>query len=100
MVSDEEKEMIQERMRYFGADNMGAYIRKQAIEGYIIQLDTTDIRELVRVLRVTSNSLNQLTKRVHETGNIYEEEIKDLRQSYNKMWGMAEEIMIRLADIN
>ena len=51
------------------------------------------------MLRVTSNSLNQLTKRVHETGSIYGEDIEDLRKSYDRLWSAAEEIMLRLAAI-
>lgn len=86
-------------MKQLGTKNMGAYLRKISIDGYVLQLDTTDVRELVRVLRVTSNSLNQLTKRAHETGNVYSEDIEDLRKSYDKLWGIAEEIMVRLASI-
>lgn len=99
MVSPEERSIINERMASIGTKNMGAYLRKMAVDGLIIHLDTVDVRELVRVLRVTSNSLNQLTKRVHETGSIYGDDIEDLRKSYDKLWGAAEEIMLRLAAI-
>lgn len=99
MVSPEERNIINEKMASIGTKNMGAYLRKMAVDGLIIHLDTADVRELVRVLRVTSNSLNQLTKRVHETGSIYGEDIEDLRKSYDRLWGAAEEIMLRLAAI-
>ena len=99
MVSLEERNIINEKMASIGTKNMGAYLRKMAVDGLIIHLDTADVRELVRVLRVTSNSLNQLTKRVHETGSIYGEDIEDLRKSYDKLWGAAEEIMLRLAAV-
>lgn len=98
-VSSEEKVLIERNMAQLGTHNTEAYLRKVAIDGYIVKLDMTDVRELVRVLRVTSNSLNQLTKRVHQTGNLYRDDIEDLRQSYDKLWGMAEEIMVRLATI-
>lgn len=99
MVSPEERELINEKIASIGTKNMGAYLRKMAVDGLIIHLDTADVRELVKVLRITSNSLNQLTKRVHETGSIYSEDIEDLRKSYDKLWGAAEEIMLRLAAI-
>lgn len=98
-VTPEERALIQDRMKRIGTQNMGAYLRKMAIDGYVIQLDTTDVRELVKVLRITSNSLNQLTKRANETGNVYRDDIEDLRKSYNKLWSVAEEIMVRLASI-
>ncbi|MEG0835983.1 MAG: plasmid mobilization relaxosome protein MobC [Christensenellaceae bacterium] len=98
-VTEQEHELIKQKMQELGTKNAEAYLRKMAIDGFIIHLDTGDVRELVRLLRVTSNSLNQLTKRVHETGSIYGEDIEDLRKSYDGLWGVAEEIMLRLAAI-
>ena len=99
MVSEQERKLIEEKMEQLGTKNMGAYLRKMAIDGYVIQLDLSDIRELVSLLRKTSNSLNQLTKRVHQTGNIYGEDLEALRESYDKLWDTADEILSRLATI-
>lgn len=99
MVSEQERSLIDEKMEQLGTKNLGAYLRKMAVDGYVIRLDLSDIRELVRLLRVSSNSLNQLTKRVHETGNIYGEDMEDLRKSYDKLWETADEILSRLSTI-
>lgn len=99
MVSEHERRLIDKKMMQLGTKNLGAYLRKMAVDGYVIQLDLSDIRELVSLLRRTSNNLNQLTKRVHETGNIYGEDLEDLQQSYDKLWDMAGEILSRLAAI-
>ena len=99
MVTERERSLIDEKMEQLGTKNMGAYLRKMAIDGYVIHLDLSDIRELVTLLRRTGNNLNQLTKRVHETGNIYGEDIEDLRQSYDKLWDMTGEILSRLSSI-
>jgi len=99
MVSEQERKLIEEKMEQLGTKNKGAYLRKMAIDGYVIQLDLSDIRELVSLLRKTSNSLNQLTKRVHQTGNIYGEDLEALRESYDKLWDTADEILSRLATI-
>lgn len=99
MVSEQERNLIDEKMQQLGTKNLGAYLRKMAVDGYVIQLDLCDIRELVSLLRRTSNSLNQLTKRVHETGNIYGEDIEELRKSYDNLWTTADEILCRLSSI-
>ena len=99
MVSEHERSLIDKKMMQLGTKNLGAYLRKMAVDGYVIQLDLSDIRELVSLLRRTSNNLNQLIKRVHETGNIYGEDLEDLQQSYDKLWDMAGEILSRLAAI-
>ena len=99
MVTDYERSLIDEKMEQLGTKNLGAYLRKMAIDGYVIHLDLSDIRELVTLLRRTSNSLNQLTKRVHQTGNIYGEDIDSLRESYDRLWDTADEILSRLYTI-
>lgn len=99
MVTEHERNLIDIKMEQLGTKNMGAYLRKMAVDGYVIHLDLSDIGELVTLLSRTSNSLNQLTKRVHETGNIYGEDIEALRESYNKLWDTADEILSRISAI-
>ena len=70
-----------------------------AIDGYVVRLDLSEIRSLMSLLRRSSNNLNQLTKRAHETGNIYEADIEDMRQEYEKLWAAAGEILTRLYEI-
>ena len=67
-VTPEERAMIEAKMAQLGTTNMGAYLRKMAIDGYVVKLDLPELRELVSLLRYSSNNLNQLTRRVHETG--------------------------------
>ncbi len=97
MVTEQEKEQIKKQMQVIGTQNMGGYLRKMAIDGQIIKLDTTDVKELVRLLRVTSNSLNQLTKHAHITGSVDSTAIEKLRQDYYKLWDVAEKIMLWMA---
>ena len=70
-VTPQEREMIETKMAQFGTTNMAAYLRKMAIDGYVVKLDLPELRELVSLLRYSSNNLNQLTRRAHETGRIY-----------------------------
>ena len=65
-VSPEERAMIEQKMDLLGTTNMAAYLRKMAIDGYAVNLDLPELRELVSLLRRSGNNLNQLTKRVHE----------------------------------
>lgn len=65
-VTPQEREMIETKMAQFGTTNMAAYLRKMAIDGYVVKLDLPELRELVTLLRYSSNNLNQLTRRAHE----------------------------------
>ena len=66
MVNEREKALIEEKMRQLGTKNMGAYIRKMAIDGYVVRLDLSDISELVSLLRRSSNNLNQYAKQFYQ----------------------------------
>lgn len=96
-VSADEMELIQQKMAQFGTKNLSAYLRKMAVDGYVVQLDLPELKELVSLLRRSSNNLNQLTRRVHETGRIYDADLEDLRQGQEKLWEAAEHILSALA---
>ena len=98
-VTPQEREMIETKMAQFGTTNMAAYLRKMAIDGYVVKLDLPELRELVSLLRYSSNNLNQLTRRVHETGRIYDTDLEDMRQSYERLWEAANQILTSLAAI-
>ena len=100
MVNEREKALIKEKMSQLGTKNMGAYIRKMAIDGYVIRLDLSDISELVSLLRRSSNNLNQYAKRAHENGRIYEADIEDIQSSLKSVWEKADQIMTRLSTID
>ena len=98
-VTPEERELIERKMEQYGTQNMAAYLRKMAIDGFVVKLDLPELREMVSLLRRSSNNLNQLTRRVHETGRIYDADLEDIRQSYDKLWDAADKIFTALAAI-
>ncbi len=98
-VTPEEKELIEQKMVQYGTDNMAAYLRKMALDGFVVKLDLPELREMVSLLRRSSNNLNQLTRRVHETGRVYDADLEDIRQSHEKLWDAAEKILAALASI-
>ena len=95
-VTPQEREMIEMKMAQFGTTNMAAYLRKMAIDGYVVKLDLPELRELVSLLRYSSNNL-QLTRRARETGRIYEADLEDIQQNQERIWTAAEKIVSSLA---
>lgn len=97
MVSENERAQIRENMKRLGTRNMGAYLRKMAVSGVWVELDLSDLKEIVSLLRRSSANLNQYVKRAHETGSIYEADIEDLRGDCKELWTMLGELYTRLA---
>ena len=98
-VTPEERELIEQKMTQLGTTNMAAYLRKMAIDGYAVNLELPELREMVSLLRRSSSNLNQLTRRVHETGRFYDADLEELRQSYDGLWDAAQKILSSLAKI-
>ena len=99
-VTPQEREMIETKMAQFGTTNMAAYLRKMAIDGYVVKLDLPELRELVSLLRYSSNNLNQLTRRVHETGRIYDADLEDISRQQEQLWEGVREILTQLSKLS
>ena len=99
-MTPDELQAIQQKMQQFGTTNFSAFVRKMAIDGYVVKLELPELKEMVSLLRYSSNNLNQLTKRVHETGRIYDADLEDLRQSHERLWDAAGDILAALAKLN
>lgn len=98
-LSDEEYDLIQRQMTIFGTDNMSAFIRKMAIDGMVIKLDMPEIQELLRQLRRANANINQIAKRLHETGRIYDTDLEEIL-GYQRETGKAlNEILARLSSL-
>lgn len=83
----EEQALIGERMAEVGISNMGAYMRKMTLNGYMLHVDLSDIRELVPLQRRCANSLNQVAIHVNIYGGIYPDEIKAQQWDYADLLG-------------
>ena len=99
-MTPDELQMIQQKMQQFGTTNFSAFVRKMAIDGYVVKLELPELKEMVSLLRYSSNNLNQLTKRVHETGRIYDADLEDLLKNQERLWDAARDILAALAKLN
>ncbi|GAB2046215.1 plasmid mobilization relaxosome protein MobC [Agathobaculum sp. TL06] len=99
-VSPEELALIEQKMAQLGTKNREAYLRKMALDGYVVRLDLPELKELVSLLRRSSNNLNQLTRRVHETGRIYDADLEDISQRQEALWDGVHRILTQLAKLS
>lgn len=97
--SPEEMRLVQEKMRQLGTSNFSAFMRKMAIDGYVVKLELPELRELVSLLRYSSNNLNQLTRRVHESGRIYDVDLEDIHRGQEQLWDAAQTILDTLSKL-
>lgn len=98
-LSETEFAQIHERMAEYGTSNMSAFVRKMAIDGYVVKLDLPELKEMTRLLASYSNNLNQIAKRVNATGNTYHADIVEIQQHQERIWNSAEKILRELSKL-
>ena len=79
-VTEEERALIEQKMKLVPTRNMAAYLRKIAIDGYIIQTDHSDIKAMTAEIQKIGVNINQIAKRVNSTGIIYKDDINDMKK--------------------
>ena len=85
-VTEEEKRLIDEKMKQLPTQRYGAYLRKMAIDGYIIYTDTKDIKEMNRTLFSIGRNINQIAKRLNAGGPAYQADIQEIRERLDQIW--------------
>ncbi len=99
-VSPEELALIEQKMAQLGTTNREAYLRKMALDGYVVRLELPELKELVSLMRYSSNNLNQLARRAHETGRIYDADLEDISQRQEALWDGVHRILTQLAKLS
>lgn len=87
-------------MAQLETSNREAYLRKMALDGYVVKLELPELKELVSLMRRSSNNLNQLTRKVHETGRVYDADLKDISQRQELLWEGVKEILTQLSKLS
>ena len=85
-VSDDEKRIIKGKMKQLGTNNMGAYLRKMAIDGYIIKVDYTQQKKLAAAVSRAAANINHICRRINSTGHFYEDDVAELKERQAEIW--------------
>lgn len=92
-VTEEEKRLIDEKMAQLPTHRYGAYLRKMAIDGYIIYTDTADIKAFTSELSAIGRNINQIAKRLNAGGPAYQADIQEVRERLDEIWQLQRRIL-------
>ena len=85
-VTPKEAAQIRRRIEQSGIHCDAAYLRKMALNGYMLQMDLSDVKEMIRLLRINANNLNQYARKANECGSVYAEDIRELQEQQKDLW--------------
>ena len=99
-MTADERALLEREMREAGTTNMGAYLRKMALDGYILRLDLPELKEMLSQLRYMGNNVNQIAKRANEVGVIDEMDIRGVSKRQERMLEQMARLLEKLSGLN
>lgn len=98
-LTEEEHRLLKEKMARIGVTNQEAFLRKMALDGLVIKLDLPELKQMISLLRYTSNNINQIAKRLNESGRAYDTDLTEILEKQKQLWGLANKILMKLSAI-
>ena len=92
-VTAEERALIEQKMAQLPTRRIGAYIRKMAIDGYIIYTDTADIKAFTAELSAIGRNINQIAKKLNAGGPAYQTDLDEIRERLDQIWQLQRRIL-------
>ena len=92
-VTEEEKRLIDEKMKQLPTQRYGAYLRKMAIDGYIIHTDMSSLKEMNKALFSIGRNINQIAKRLNAGGTAYKTDMNEIRERMEQIWQLQRRIL-------
>ena len=92
-VTEEERDLIAEKMKLIPTRNMAAYLRKIAIDGYIIQVDHSDIKAMTVEIQKIGVNVNQIARRLNSMGPLYTQDVADIKGALAQIWQLQRYIL-------
>ena len=92
-VTPEERELIRQKMALLHTRNFSAYARKMLIDGYVVNIDTTDIRAQTAELQKIGDNVNQIARRLNSMGPLYTQDVADIKGALAQIWQLQRYIL-------
>ena len=94
-VTEEERALIEEKMKQIPTINLSAYARKILIDGYIIVLDLQEVKAHTAQLQKIGVNINQIAKRINETGRIYADDVDEIKRLMGEVWKSERRLLLQ-----
>ncbi len=98
-VTEEERASIGEKMQQIPTLNLSAYARKMLIDGYIITLDLQEVKEHTAQLQKIGVNINQIAKRINETGRIYADDMDEIKRVMEEIWRLERRLLLQFKSL-
>ena len=94
-VTEDERALIEEKMKQIPTINLSAYSRKMLIDGYIIVLDLQEVKTHTAQLQKIGVNVNQIARRINGTGRIYVDDMDEIKRLMEEVWRLERRLLLQ-----
>ena len=94
-VTEDERALIEEKMKQIPTMNLSAYSRKMLIDGYIIVLDLQEVKTHTAQLQKIGVNVNQIARRINGTGRIYVDDMDEIKRLMEEVWRLERQLLLQ-----
>ena len=95
-VNDDELQRIEKKRKSIGINSRSAYLRKVAVDGYVIHIDYAYLKEHTRQIRMIGININQIAHHLNATGEIYKTDMESIKKMMEEIWRLQRSILSSL----
>ena len=95
-LTEEEKQILDIKYRMSKSRSRGAYIRKMILEGYVYEVDFSELKRYNFLMSNIATNVNQIAHRINETRSIFQHDIDELKEEIRKLWQLQRSIQSNL----
>ena len=92
-LSDDEFFILKSKLRMSRMRSISAFIRHLIIYGYVYDIDYKELHEYNTQLSRIGSNINQIVRRVSKTGNLYDADVKEIKELMEKVWHTQESML-------
>ena len=98
-LSNDEQYVLEQKFKISGMKSKSAFIRHLILYGYVYDVNYEHLREYNTLLSRIGSNLNQIAKRINQTGNLYETDVKEVKELMNQVWQLQKSMLSRQPSI-
>ncbi|MBR5088208.1 MAG: plasmid mobilization relaxosome protein MobC [Ruminiclostridium sp.] len=95
-VTEQERDVIRQRMELIGTTNLSAYMRKISQDGFLYTVTIDGLPEICKAVEAIGQNINQVAKRVNSTNTIYAEDIRQMKSELDRIWDLLKKILSKI----
>ena len=95
----EDMALLEQRMAETGIRNKSAFIRKMCIDGHVFVLQMDTLNEIKRLLGITANNVNQISRRVNSGGEAYRQDVTEVSEQLTEIRKDFGKLLAVLSDV-